>query len=111
MARPGTSEALHRYVVRRAWTAAAGLPLVMAAIAVASAAPPHGPTGMADLVVTYGGGIGALVVGMGGWGLVRSVRIRRLLRQQPWVHRRCRYRIARRGANGQPALLVLATHA
>ena len=106
---PGTAEAWRRFIWRRAWTALAGFLVLTVAIVVIGASPDANPQGVAFVVGLLGMALGGLAFVVGTWGLVRGARIRWLFSRQPWTPRRCRYRIAPIGANGQPALIVRAS--
>lgn len=105
---PGTAELWRNYVWRRARVAFVGFLGLVIAIVVVSAAPDGDPRGVAQLIALVGTGIGGLAFVVGVGGLLRGARIRWLLSRRPWIRRRCRYRIAPLGANGQPALIIRA---
>src|SRR5205823_9705605 len=93
-------------MLRAARTGALGL-LVVGAAAVMTGVGTDGELADTKLLLY---GIGCAVLCTGTLGTARGLRMRVVLARHPWVRRRCKYRIAPRGANGQPALIVRGSH-
>jgi len=112
LAHPGTAAALRRYRTAAARAAVIGvLGLVVFFAMVPRSCQCGSSDGPADVVAGAGFVVAALFLPMGFVGLYRATRMRSVLSREPWVERRCCYRIAAIGRNGQPALLVEADSA
>ncbi len=103
---PRTRDALRRYRRRCVRATLLGFAGLVVATVVFSTSPDADPDGAPGLVALVGISWGGLALGVGLWGLLRSLRMGYLLGREPWARRRARYRIAPLGRNGQPALLI-----
>ena len=103
---PNTRRALIGYRRSALLTFAVGITVLL--VGMLAGLVPTSPKGFWPSIGTLVFGVGgfATVVGVGLSG--RSLRIARLLARRTMVLRHCSYRIAPRGGNGQPALLVHA---
>jgi hypothetical protein len=103
---PRVRDALHQYRARTARACGLGVGGLVLATAIVGISPNDGPSGIAAGVSLGGLAAGAVALGFGVGGFLRSLRMSWHLKRASWTERKASYRIAPMGANGQPALLI-----